>query len=145
MSIVRHWMALRTLSIVGVAALTMLSVVVLEEGVKRSAWVAIYLLLPAALHIGCCLFVSVGVPLMRLNDSLLGSTASFQSTWFLRVMAFLGTILTAFALAQLIDLDSGYIPFMFSSGTAFLWSSCYHMEKLKSEQAGDGDAPQRPC
>lgn len=111
----------------------MLSVVVLEESVKRSVWVAIYLLLPAALHIGCCIFVSVGVPFMRLNDSLLGSTSSFQRTWFLKVMAFLGTVLSGYSLAQLIDLDSGYIPFMFASGTAFLWSSCYHMEKLKSE------------
>lgn len=140
-----HWRVLRTLSVIGVVGLTMLSVVLLEEHRRRSFVVLIHLLIPPIVHIACCLIVFIGVQIMRLNDSLLGSTSSFQRTWFLRAMALLGILLSGFALAQLLDLESGYIPFTFSSGTGFLWVSFYHLQKLKSEQAGDGDATQRPC
>ena len=139
MNFVRHWKILRALSILGLVALTTLSILLLEEYVRSSFVLWIYLMVPTLVHICCCLFVCGGVHVMRLNDSILNSISAVQLTWFLRVAVVLGCLLSTLSLLQLLNVHSGYLPFMFAAGSGFLWTSCYYNQK-QSEQGGHGDA-----
>jgi hypothetical protein len=134
MNFIHHWKKLRLFSILGLVVLTALSTYLLEEYVRRSFVLWVYLLAPTIMHIGCCLFVWGGVHIMSFNDSMFSPKATFQLTWFLRGIVVLGGILSSFSLLELFDLHSGYMPFMFACGTGFLWTSCYYTERI-SEQA----------
>ena len=128
MSLARHWKKLLLLSLVGVAALTFLSISQMEDYLRESFVFWIYLFIPIVAYGFGVMFVWIGVHIMRYNDIFLGT--SFQLTGFLWLNVIVGCSAMLIDVVQLFRMQSGYMPMAFAVGSGILWIACYFKTRI---------------
>jgi len=114
MHLYKHWRKLLILSSILVVTVTVFSVYLMEDYVRGSFVLWIYLIAPIIAYIFASIFVWIGTYIMRFNDSV--NKHELQLTWFLRLMASVGCVLLLSDVAPLLLMKSGHMPIAFTLG-----------------------------